>query len=218
MERFMLGIKGWMRAERGFGEVFSTLFILPFIVASIFVLVEIGFNMRYRIAVDDIVNDTVRAASTDGTAGIPPAWSTLYPSAASRCLELATPNPPTPPPPNAPPRTRLCSSYATQLNNPITWQNIGTQRLRSLCGATRCTSTANARMTCTPAHTDALPYTTSWVPPNAGLIVRCTGVFPYKNIASFTVSNQVFNLGFGTFWSDPIVFTAESMTMVGSGE
>lgn len=209
-------VKEWLKAEKGFGEIFSTLFILPFVVASIFVLVEIGFNMRYRIAVDDIVNDTVRAASTDGTPGIPPPWSTLYPPSGARCLENAPP----PPVPLAggTTRQRLCSSYATQQTNPITWQNVGTQRLRALCGSSRCTNIANARMVCTPSHTDALPYTATWVAPNAGGTLRCTGTFPYKNIASFTVNNQIFNLGFGTLWSDPIVFTAESMTMVGSGE
>jgi len=170
----------------------STMFILPLVIALLFVLVEIGFNMRYRMSVDNILHDTIRSVAMDGTAGCPPDWSSLA-TASGAC--------------NGSTRT---------------WQTEGRRKLLGLCGngAVRCTSTtpANLSMTCTPTQTNAIAAGGTKVAPEPGLTVRCTARFPYRNLVNFTVSNRTFNLGFGTLWSEPIVVTAESTTMIGSGE
>lgn len=170
----------------------STIFILPLVIAILFVLVEIGFNMRYRMSVDNIVQDTVRSVSADGTAGCPPTWSSIR-SATGAC------------------------NGATR-----TWQTIGRQKLLGLCGngAVRCTNTtpSNLSMTCTPTQLNAIAAGGTLVAPEPGLTVRCTARFPYRNLVNFTVANRTFNLGFGNLWSAPIVVTAESTTMIGSGE
>ena len=167
----------WRKGEKAFSEAFSAIIILPIVVASIFVLIEIGFYMRYRIAVDDVVHDTVRAISADGTAGLPPRWSNLFPAVGS----------PT---------------------NQDRWIYVSRERLRELCGSTNQRCTSPPQMFCTP---------TGSVAANPGVVVRCTATFPYRNILNFTVNNRTLNLGFPAFWSEPIIFTAQSQTMVGRG-
>lgn len=203
MRTHFANLVAWGRQERGLSEIFSTIFILPLVIALIFVLVEIGFNMRYRMAVDDIVNDTARAVASDGTAGVPPQWSSLYPFGGASTLFDSN---------------GAIRPGAYNSSGGATWERVGQQRLQTLCGSgnQRCTGTPTMR--CTPTEKDALPSSETWVAPDPGLIVRCTANFPYKNLVNFTVTNVNFNLGFGTFWSRPIVFTAQSRTMVGSGE
>jgi hypothetical protein len=191
----------WRNRESGVSEVFSTIFVLPLVIALIFVLVEVGINMRYRMSVDMIVHDTVRAVASDGTAGVPPPWSSIYPVN---------------PTPYANSNGVLRPGVYNGASAP-TWERIGQRKLESLCnGLQRCTGIPS--MKCTPTEVDAKLGSETWVPADPGVVVRCTAYFPYRNLVNFTVNNATFNLGFGTFWSRPIVFTAQSRTLVGSGE
>lgn len=56
----------WKKGERGFAEVAAAIITIPFMVSLIFVLIETGFNLRYRSFVDSIAQDTVRGVSMDG--------------------------------------------------------------------------------------------------------------------------------------------------------
>lgn len=56
----------WREREHGVSEAAATIFILPLMIALIFVLIELGFNLQYRAKVDNIVQDTVRSISNEG--------------------------------------------------------------------------------------------------------------------------------------------------------
>lgn len=56
----------WLREERGLSEAATAIFVLPLIVAALFVIVETGFNIRTRAVMDHIVQDTTRMAALDG--------------------------------------------------------------------------------------------------------------------------------------------------------
>lgn len=65
----------WLAGERGASEITAAIFVLPFLIALLFVLIELGFNLRYRGAVDNIVQDTTRSVAADGGNLYPPAFS-----------------------------------------------------------------------------------------------------------------------------------------------
>jgi Flp pilus assembly protein TadG len=67
-KRFHLGEAWtrWRNKESGFSDVLTAMIILPFMMAMIFALIEVGFNLRYRAAVDAITQDTLRGVSQDG--------------------------------------------------------------------------------------------------------------------------------------------------------
>jgi len=48
------------------GEAATAIVVLPFMIALVFVLLETGFNLRYRGMVDNVVQDTVRGIAQDG--------------------------------------------------------------------------------------------------------------------------------------------------------
>jgi hypothetical protein len=56
----------WRRGEAGFGEVATTIVVLPFMASLIFLLLEVGFNIHYRSGVDSIVQNTVRGIALEG--------------------------------------------------------------------------------------------------------------------------------------------------------
>lgn len=56
----------WKQGERGFAEVAAAIITIPFMVSLIFVLIETGFNLRYRSMVDSLAQDTIRGVSMDG--------------------------------------------------------------------------------------------------------------------------------------------------------
>lgn len=56
----------WKQGERGFAEVAAAIITIPFMVSLIFVLIETGFNLRYRSFVDSLAQDTLRGVSMDG--------------------------------------------------------------------------------------------------------------------------------------------------------
>ena len=58
--------KSWASAERGMSEVAGAIFVLPFMAFLIFALVETSVNMRYRILVENINQNTVQGISNDG--------------------------------------------------------------------------------------------------------------------------------------------------------
>lgn len=66
MRRPLDATRRWLAGERGASEITAAIFILPFLIALVFVLIEVGFNLRYRGAVDNITQDTVRSIAADG--------------------------------------------------------------------------------------------------------------------------------------------------------
>lgn len=72
MQRLRSWIRGDIRgirkltSDRGMGEAATAIVVLPFMIALVFVLLETGFNLRYRGMVDNVVQDTVRGISQDG--------------------------------------------------------------------------------------------------------------------------------------------------------
>ncbi len=65
---FHLGdaFKTWRRGEAGMSEALVAIIVLPFMMAMIFTLIEVGFNLRFRAGVDSIMQDTVRGVAQDG--------------------------------------------------------------------------------------------------------------------------------------------------------
>lgn len=168
-------VRRWRSGEAGLGDALVAIIVLPFMMAMIFVLLEIGFNMRFRASVDSITQDATRGIAQDGA---------LYWDATST----------------------LGSSYG-----PNGWQEWGRQQLQSLCDTSgRCKAGQAPTMACNVAG-GAGPL------PNPGEPVNCTATFPYKPLASFTSTNPIFNLGFGSLWDNPIQAQATSRTVVGTG-
>lgn len=64
LQRF--SFKKWRKDESGAAEIYSTIVILPIIVALIFLLLETGFEIHYRSNVDSIVAEAVRGISLEG--------------------------------------------------------------------------------------------------------------------------------------------------------
>lgn len=62
----MRTLRRWLKREDGVSEAATTIFVMPIIMALIFLLVETGFNIRTRTVLDSIVQDTVRSVSLDG--------------------------------------------------------------------------------------------------------------------------------------------------------
>lgn len=58
--------RNWRRGEAGMSEAAVAIFVLPFLMALIFTLIEVGFNLRFRAGVDGITQDTVRGVAQDG--------------------------------------------------------------------------------------------------------------------------------------------------------
>lgn len=56
----------WRRGEGGFGEIMATIVVLPLIASLIFLLLETGFNIHYRSAVDSITQNAVRGIALEG--------------------------------------------------------------------------------------------------------------------------------------------------------
>jgi Flp pilus assembly protein TadG len=94
----------WRAGEAGMGEALVAIIVLPFMVALIFVLVEVGFNLRFRAAVDAITQDAARGVAQDGgnfyapTNTLGQAWSdwgtaqlvTLCGTTSQRCKTVPT--------------------------------------------------------------------------------------------------------------------------------
>lgn len=59
-------VQDWACAEQGMSEVAGAIFVLPFLAFLIFALVEAGVNMRYRILVENALENTVQGVSNDG--------------------------------------------------------------------------------------------------------------------------------------------------------
>lgn len=62
----MKSIRKWLASENGVSEAATVIFVLPVIVALVFVMLEAGFNMRSRTIVDNITQDIVRNVALDG--------------------------------------------------------------------------------------------------------------------------------------------------------
>lgn len=62
----ILKLKNWFKKEGGVSEATTAIFVLPLVVALIFLVVEAGFNIRTRVMVDNLVQDTTRSAALEG--------------------------------------------------------------------------------------------------------------------------------------------------------
>lgn len=62
----MQRLRARLLGDTGMGEAATAIIVLPFMIALVFVILETGFNMRYRGMVDNVVQDTVRGISQDG--------------------------------------------------------------------------------------------------------------------------------------------------------
>jgi len=56
----------WRRGEAGISEAATAIFVLPLLALLIFMLIETGMNIRYRLLVDNIVQTAVRGVALDG--------------------------------------------------------------------------------------------------------------------------------------------------------
>lgn len=56
----------WRRGESGVAEATAFILIIPLITSLLFVLIDVGFNLRYRLMVDNVTQDAVRGAALDG--------------------------------------------------------------------------------------------------------------------------------------------------------
>lgn len=64
----LMSLRKWLRGEGGVSEAATAIFVLPIIGTMIFLLVDVGFNIRTRTVIDSIVQDTARSAGLDGGA------------------------------------------------------------------------------------------------------------------------------------------------------
>ena len=66
----MSGWRAWIprirRDERGISEATSAIIVLPLLAMLLFMLVETGMNIRYRLLVDNVVQTAVRGVALDG--------------------------------------------------------------------------------------------------------------------------------------------------------
>lgn len=62
----MKRLRSWFIREEGVSEAATAIFVLPIIVALIFLLVETGFNIRTRTIIDNDLEDTVQSVAHDG--------------------------------------------------------------------------------------------------------------------------------------------------------
>lgn len=75
-------VRDWRNGEAGISDVMTAIFVLPMLVSLLFTLTEVGVNVHYKASVDQIVQDAVRGAATDGgdywarTNTIGHSWST----------------------------------------------------------------------------------------------------------------------------------------------
>lgn len=78
----MKRMRTWLRQERGLAEATTAIFVLPLILAAMFVIIESGIYMQTRAVMDSITRDTARMAALDGgnynptTNTIGMSWST----------------------------------------------------------------------------------------------------------------------------------------------
>lgn len=64
--RLLAPARAWANKERGASEVAAAIFVIPLMIALIFTLIEVGFNLHYRTQVDNVAQDAVRGVSHDG--------------------------------------------------------------------------------------------------------------------------------------------------------
>lgn len=66
----MSGWRAWLprlhRGEGGFSEAATAIFVLPLLALLIFMLIETGWNIRYRLLLDNIVSGATRGVALDG--------------------------------------------------------------------------------------------------------------------------------------------------------
>jgi hypothetical protein len=55
-----------LKEEKGLSEAATAIFILPVILGSLFVMLDVGFYMRSKAMLDVVVQDTVRGVALDG--------------------------------------------------------------------------------------------------------------------------------------------------------
>lgn len=131
-DRFRLAgvFRRWTAGEAGMGDAITAMIVLPFMMAMIFVLIEVGYNFRYRASVDAITQDAARGVSQDG-ANYWSATTTLG--------------------------SEYAESDGSGRNG---WSRWGTERLLELCGTRgeRCDPADPAPyMNCDPASPQASP-------------------------------------------------------------
>lgn len=56
----------WRAGEGGFAETATAIIVLPFMMATIFVLIEAGYNFSHRSRVEMIAQDAARGVAMDG--------------------------------------------------------------------------------------------------------------------------------------------------------
>lgn len=179
-------IRRWMRREDGMSEITAAIFVLPFIAFLIFVLVDVGFNLRYRTLVDNITQNTTSALANDGAQY----WA--------RTTVL----------PTGPDGERYDPST-------FTWEQYGTDRLQALCGTNRCTDPSKARMVCTVQGGISDGALARDVAPTKNTPVECTSYFPYRPVSPLS-NNDATSVGFKGFLTSPIESTVEALTTVGA--
>lgn len=72
----------WRAGEGGFAETATAIIVLPFMMATIFVLIEAGYNFSHRSRVEMVAQDAARGVAMDG-ANYWAATSTLDPKYAT---------------------------------------------------------------------------------------------------------------------------------------
>lgn len=66
LKKIYKGLQGKRKAEEGLSEAATAIIVLPILLVTLFVMLDVGFNMRSRAMLDIIVQDTVRGVALDG--------------------------------------------------------------------------------------------------------------------------------------------------------
>lgn len=119
--------KSWRRGEAGMSEAAVAIFVLPFMMALIFTLIEVGFNLRFRAAVDGITQDAARGVAQDGANY----WDRTSTLPIQFTPEGTGPG--------------------------VGWDAWGTARLSELCTTTGRCDAGGATMTCSPNSPSSAP-------------------------------------------------------------
>jgi hypothetical protein len=192
------------RKEGGFSELATVIFILPILVYMIFTLLEVGFEVRYRMAVDTITREAVRGAALDG-GNLPVASKNSLQLQGNKYFPLSNKG------------TGSTYYYDTgQGQVPInSYDGLGSARLDILCGlvvngsnagSDRCDASKGPPiMTCSPIKAAYI-----------GDLITCTATFNYKPITSFA-SNPVASFGLSGFLTHPITVTETAAATVNGG-
>lgn len=66
LQKVYLGLQKRRDDESGLSEAATAIIVLPILLVTLFVMLDVGFNMRSRAMLDILVQDTVRGVALDG--------------------------------------------------------------------------------------------------------------------------------------------------------